>query len=347
MDLGRHSGETVAMGIKDKMTTTHLRLRVPRYDFDLAIELLPDMAPDTADALQAALPVVGLVTTEKTYGTAVSLRLPDYPRPLSPENATVFPIPGDVFIYEQAHGVELVVFFERTIMPYDACGDKPGNRVGVVAATPALREKVKKFWSEGAAWGAASQSDSAVMLSVQDDRAAAVAEIEARRLIWQRQTWRDHSGPPPGTGRQILLTIMEYNVNTRVQLATELSPDTCENIWNQLPISIALLHGRASGAEMFTDSSEIGRHWRWTAKPENLIAYPIPGDMVIYFGYPLSKRLQVNYFYGRDSIPAGIPSPEIGNLIGRSVDDFGAFAEACWRVGYEGWKTLVIDKAQS
>ena len=335
------------MGIKDKMTTSHLRLRVPRYDFDLAIELVPDMAPNTAAALQAALPVVGLVTTEKTYGTAVSLRLPDYPRPLSPENATVFPIPGDVFIYEHAHGVELVIFFDRTIVPYDACGDKLGNRVGVVAVTPALSEGVKKLWCEGAAWGAAGLSDSTGMISVQDDRAEAAAEIEARRNIWQSQTWRDHAGPLPTAGRHVTLTIPEYNARTQVQLATELSPDTCENIWNHLPISIVLMHGRASGAEMFTDAAEVARHWHWTARPENLIAYPIPGDMVLYYSYPLTKRLQLNYFYGRGSIPAGIPSPEIGNLVGRSIGDFSAFAEACWRIGYEGWKELVVEQVGS
>ncbi len=329
------------------MTTTHLRLRVPRYDFDIEIELMPDLAPNTAAALVAAMPIAGLVTTEKTYGVAVSLRLPNYPRPLPPENATVFPIPGDVFVYEQAHGVELVVFFERTIVPYDACGDKAGNRVGVVALTPTLREAVKRFWSEGAAWGAASLSYSAGMITVQDDRAAAAAEIEARRHTWQRHTWRDHTGPSPTTGRRITLTLPEYKARTQVQLAAELSPDTCENFWNRLPISILLMHGRASGAEMFTDAAEISRHWHWTAKPENLIAYPISGDMVLYFSYPQSTRLQLNYFYGRGSIPAGIPSPEIGNLIGRSAGDFSAFAEACWRIGYEGWKTLVVEQAGS
>lgn len=88
---------------------------------------------------------------------------------------------------------------------------------------------------------------------------------------------------------------------------------------------------------------EVGQHWQWTAKPENRIAYPIPGDMVLYVDPPL--HLQLNYFRDRGSIPFGTPRPEIGNLVGSSVGDFSRFAEACWRLGYKGWKTLVVERA--
>jgi hypothetical protein len=44
-------------------------------------------------------------------------------------------------------------------------------------------------------------------------------------------------------------------------------------------------------------------------------------------------------------MPYGLPRVEAGNLVGASVGDFSAFAEACWRVGHEGWKTLVVERA--
>jgi hypothetical protein len=48
----------------------------------------------------------------------------------------------------------------------------------------------------------------------------------------------------------------------------------------------------------------------------------------------------------RGSIPYGVTRPEIGNLVGSSVGDFSAFAEACWRLAFEGWKTLHVERAE-
>ncbi len=77
-----------------------LRLNVPRYDLDLETELLSDLAPNTVAALLAALPVPGLVTTESHYGSNICLRLPSWPDPVLPENASIFPAPGDVFVFQ-------------------------------------------------------------------------------------------------------------------------------------------------------------------------------------------------------------------------------------------------------
>jgi len=61
----------------------------------------------------------------------------------------------------------------------------------------------------------------------------------------------------------------------------------------------------------------------------------------------LPPRLQLNYFHDRGSIPYGVSRPEIGNLVGSSVGDFSAFAEACWRLAYEGWQTLLVERVES
>ena len=326
----------------------HLRLNVPRYDLDLKIELLPDLAPNTVAALLAALPVTGLITTESHYGSNICLRLPSWPGPDLPENATIFPTPGDVFVFPGQPNAELVAYYQRmggsvpAGTPFNACGAKAGNRVGFITnLTPSLPEVAARVWSEGAAWGAVA---SAVGIAVRDERAAAKAEIESRREVWHRQTSRDHRGPLPGEGRRIVLRLPEYNAATEIQLALDLAPETCENLWSHLPISLTLMHGRYSGPEVFTNAAEVGQHWQWTAKAENRIAYPIPGDLVLYVDPP--PRIQLNYFHDRGSIPFGVPRPEVGNLVGSSVGDFGQFAEACWRTGFEGWKTLVVERAQ-
>lgn len=179
---------------------------MPRYDLDLEIETLPELAPQTAAAVGAALPTAGLVTSESAYGSVLCLRLPTYPRPLHPENATVFPIPGDVFVFEREHGVELVVFYERAGSvpagaPFDACGPKAGNRVGSVTndLSPTVREAAKRVWREGAAWGVAGLAGAPAIAAVPDDQAAAQAASEAV-LSTPEATFR-----APVSGSQIAL----------------------------------------------------------------------------------------------------------------------------------------------
>jgi hypothetical protein len=326
-----------------------VQVRVPRYDLDLDVELLEDLAPRSVAALRQALPAAGLATSESHYGSAVCLRLPDVPRPLAPENASVNPIPGDVFLFERAHGVDLVVFYERmggtpAGVPFDAGGNKAGSRVGrlVTPPSPTAREAARAIWKVGAAWGIAAASGDRALAGARDDPAAVAAAIAARRDEWHRRTWRDHVGRALEGGRQIVLRIPEYVVETVVELAERAAPRTCDQIWEHLPLETTLMHGRYSGPEMFTQPG--GKQWHWQPVPENRIAYPIPGDVVVYFDPP--PRVQLNYFHDRDAMPYGIPRIEVGNLAGWSVGDFDAFAEACWRTGLEGWKTLIVERGR-
>jgi hypothetical protein len=327
----------------------HVRLRVPRHDLDLRLELLPDLAPRTAAALAAALPAAGLATSEADYGSAVCLRLPDFPGPLRAENQTVSPIPGDVLLFERGHGVDLVVFYERmggtpAGVPFDARGDLPGNRVGAVATplTPAVRAAARAVWTHGAAWGGAAPDGARLLDTLGDDTAGATAAIAGRRDAWHRRTRRDHRGRPAEGGRRIVLRIPEFGASTEVELAERAAPRSCEQLWANLPLETPLMHGRYSGPELFTQPG--GRQWHWQPVPEHRIAYPVPGDVVLYFGPP--PRLQLNYFYDRDARPYGLPRVEVGNLVGWSLGDFHAFAEAAWRVGLAGWKTLVAERPE-
>lgn len=326
-----------------------IKLRVPRYDLDIDIETLSDLAPNTAAALVAAMPAVGLVTCESTYGSVMCLRLPNFPSPLPPENATIFPVPGDVFVFEREHGIELVIFYERmggvpAGVPFDARGVKAGNRVGLIssALTPAVRGAARRIWTDGAAWGAVGLAGATAIQSVVDDHEAAASEIEQRRETWRQLTWRDHVGFAPGGGRRVALIIPEYDVRTEIDLDLAAAPHSCEEIWQHLPVETTLMHGRYSGPEMFTQVG--GKEWHWIPRRENPTEHPIPGDLVLYAGPP--PRMQINYFYGRGAIPYGTPNPEVGNLVGRSVGDFSAFAEGCWRIGYEGWKTLIVERVE-
>src|SRR5689334_14521777 len=143
-----------------------LRLRVPRYDLECQAELLPDLAPTAIAQLLATLPAAGLVTTEPCYGSNLCLRLPKFAHSLALENATIFPAPGDVFLFANAHGVELVVYYQRLAgtvpagTPFDALGAKPGSRIGVITnRTPAFVEAAERVWRDGAAWGLACSGD--------------------------------------------------------------------------------------------------------------------------------------------------------------------------------------------
>ena len=320
-----------------------IQVRVPRYNFEVEIELLEDDAPHTVKALLDTLPATGLVTSESRYGRVVCLHLPDYPGPLPPENATSSPAAGDALLFAGESGVELVVYYQReggvsAGIPFDAGGDKQGNRIGTVFGDGAAEEAAGKIWSEGAAWGAAGESGSRAVEEVADDREASAAAIEARCQEWRIRTCRDHFGPPAAAGRRLALILPECDVRTEVELLDELAPHSCEHIWNNLPLEIELVHGRFSGPEVFPR----GSGWQWEARAENQTAFPIPGDMMLYIGPP--PRVQFAYFYDRGAIPTGSTRPEAGNRVGRSINDFNSFAEQCWRIGYEGVRRLVIDR---
>jgi hypothetical protein len=326
-----------------------IQLRVPRYDLNLDIELLPNLAPVSAALLQVALPAVGLVTTESYSGSNITIRLPNFRTPLAAENVTVYPIPGDVFLFEREHGVELVAYLQRNGgvvpagTPHDSRGNKAGNRVGhITNLTQEIWDAGWLVWQDGAAWGAASSSDSAVMQSIKDDQSAAADAIERRRDVWHKRTWRDHIRPAGGEGKCIRLVIPEYDASTTILLDEQRAPQTCASFLEHAPLTVKAMHGRFSGPEIYTNYGEVAQHWQWQAVPENQTTYPIPGDMILYI-HP-SPRLQPNYFHDRDAVPYGMPRPEPGNLVGSSAGDFNHFAEACWRMNYEGWKTLIIEQ---
>jgi len=320
-------------------------LRVPRYDLDVELEWLSDLAPQSVATLQSLLPFAGLVARGRRYAGAVTLRLPHFPLPLIPENQTGFPVPGDVMLYQLDYGIELVLNHEGTWRPYDNRGYIAGNRVGVVAnhISQEVAKTFRRFWFEGAGWGALGPAGTETVRSVRDDRQAVEAEIEARYQRWQRANWRDQRRPPaPARARLAKFAIPDYNVEANIQLLEEQAPVSVANLWRNLPSQNSMLHGSASGSEMF---AHVNEDWGWVPELENKMAYPIPGDMVLYFGPP--PRIQINYFYGRDSIPAGVPSPEIGNKVGVTVGDFTDLARACWRMIYDGQKTLLVDKVPS
>jgi hypothetical protein len=108
---------------------------------------------------------------------------------------------------------------------------------------------------------------------------------------------------------QICLRVPRYDLDCRIELLPDLAPATAAALTAALPA-------------------------------EGLVATDP------YYGSNLCLRLQLNYFHDRGSIPYGVSRPEIGNLVGSSVGDFGEFAEACWRLAFEGWKTVHVERAE-
>ena len=96
------------------------------------------------------------------------------------------------------------------------------------------------------------------------------------------------------------------SVSTVVILLDQEAPKTCDKIWQALPLKGNLMHGIASGREVFLPLFE-----RLEIPPENQTIYPVEGDLVYYYKpynyldleIPLvSRDIEViSLVYGRDT----------------------------------------------
>jgi len=167
------------------MGVGELRLRVPQYGFEAAIEVCAEAAPNAVGALLEALPAAGLVSAESRYGSVLCLRLADFSAALQGEEKVGLPEPGDVFLFADEDGVELVAYYrEEGVMgvPFDAGGDRQGTRIGILRANAAARQAAVRVWSEGAAWGALEWADLPPAAEIAAEQEAAAAEVAARGM---------------------------------------------------------------------------------------------------------------------------------------------------------------------
>ena len=105
--------------------------------------------------------------------------------------------------------------------------------------------------------------------------------------------------------RKIKIEI-ENRLSVIAVLLDEQAPETCEKIWQSLPLQGKLMHGIVTGREVFLPLNN-----KLEILPENQTIYPIEGDLCyyykpahyVYLETPMAEREieVISLVYGRDT----------------------------------------------
>lgn len=155
--------------------------------------------------------------------------------------------------------------------------------------------------------------------------------------------------------RLITVTLDKRGVSCTARLLDDAAPRTCQAVWDALPQSAPVFHGKYARNEIYNlvpafAAAEPG--------PENTTVTPIPGDLVYFsftgtelgnpaYGYPEGGGpaghdllVDLALFYGRNNLLInGDVGWVPGNVFGTVVDGLDRMAEACndlWLRGVEG-----------
>lgn len=161
--------------------------------------------------------------------------------------------------------------------------------------------------------------------------------------------------PEPGsdsrTRRQIRISFPEADVSAVADLLEDDCPETCEALWNLLPLRVASIHDIWSGHLVLAhlDNGVV-------IKPENVLTYlPMPGDVFYYYRpphyvrgapYGRSESAEIGIVYERDTRPQGPRGPEAVNLFATISSGFDDFAKACEEMIRSGQRELLIERAE-
>lgn len=155
--------------------------------------------------------------------------------------------------------------------------------------------------------------------------------------------------------RLITVTLDKRAVSCTARLLDALAPRTCQAVWDALPQSSQVFHGKYARNEIYTLVPAIAAD---EPGPENTTVTPIPGDLA-YFGFTGDELNNPGYgyedgrgpadharitdlalFYGRNNLLInGDVGWVPGNVFGTIVDGLEEMAQACqdlWMRGAEG-----------
>ena len=149
---------------------------------------------------------------------------------------------------------------------------------------------------------------------------------------------------------RIRLTFVESGETATAELLSEEAPETCEMIWNRLPIEAKAIHGMYSGAEVFTILENAP-----AAAAENMVQLPLPGELLYFYdagraaagaGKPVGEICLV---YGRGVVLRGhegvpVHASLFARIPGDCKHDWPTFAQACKRCRWEGPQRLRIEQ---
>jgi hypothetical protein len=136
-----------------------------------------------------------------------------------------------------------------------------------------------------------------------------------------------------------------------VDLLEDDCPDTCDALWDVLPLRVAAIHDIWSGhlvrAQLENDV---------LIRPENVLTYlPMPGDVFYYYRppqyvrgapYGRSESADIGIVYARDTRPQGPRGPEAVNLFGTISSGLEDFANVCEAMIRDGKRELLIERAE-
>lgn len=128
----------------------HIEITIPEYGVSAVAELLEQLAPHTCQQIWEILPFQGICCHASTFGSAIVAHIPASEELPKEENQTIYPIPGDLFLYyypaERVHRIpkewegklsglekgvlQVVCFYGRNSIPFGWTGPIPGNRFG-------------------------------------------------------------------------------------------------------------------------------------------------------------------------------------------------------------------------
>lgn len=163
--------------------------------------------------------------------------------------------------------------------------------------------------------------------------------------------------------RFITITLVSRGISARAKMLDDEAPRTASAVWDALPQSSQVYHGKYARNEIYTLIPAL------TAEPigtENSTITPIPGD-VCYFSFSATELLNPGYgyregeggetatdivdlavFYGRNNLlingDVGWVPGNVFATITEGLEEFAAACQDIWMSGAAG-ETLLFERA--
>jgi hypothetical protein len=151
--------------------------------------------------------------------------------------------------------------------------------------------------------------------------------------------------------RRIRFSFSDLGVSAVADLLDDDCPDTCQVLWDLLPLRIPAFHDVWSGHLVLAhlDNTVL-------VKPENVLTHlPMPGDIFYYYRpphyvrgapYGRSESAEIGIVYARDTRPQGPRGPEAVNLFATMSSGLDVFADACEKMIRDGQRELLIERVE-
>ncbi len=157
-------------------------------------------------------------------------------------------------------------------------------------------------------------------------------------------------GPHQDSPRRVRISFPDEGTSAVAVLLEDDCPNTCEALWNLLPLRLTAIHDIWSGHQVLAhlDTTVV-------LQPENVLTYiPVPGDIFYYYRppnyfrgapYGRSESAELGIVYDRDTRPQGPRGPEAVNLFANISSGLEPFARACEDMIHRGQKALLVERA--